>query len=62
MSWDLQDEDQGQWQQQVNEELEYTICAALDHFQQKGASPDELRLIAWQCGVRWQPNVDPRTA
>ena len=54
MSWDLQDDDQG-WQQQVNDELEHNICAALDHFQDKGADLDELRLIAWHCSVQWTP-------
>lgn len=45
----------------ANVELEQRVVEALDRCASVGASTDDLRLLAWQCGCRWTPNA-PRTS
>lgn len=43
--------------QEANADLERELWEALDRCAEKGASEDDLKLLAWQCGAtQWKPS------
>jgi hypothetical protein len=43
--------------EEANRQLEHELWETLDRCAEKGADPDDLRFLAWQCGCStWRPN------
>lgn len=48
---------------EANRELQFQLWRSLDRCHEAGAKEDDLKLLAWQCGLSdWTPNAHARSA